>query len=160
MTFGENQDAVTSVRMVDGTLMYKVVYNQLHPLVLLRRALARELGHIILQHDGSKPDDVRTEEALCFARHFLCPRPVLRAIQSAGIPLTTEVVGNVTGCFERCIADMYQTPGVHIPPEMNRQVRDQFTPFINNFVRHQKYAIEKDKSSLANFGSFMDGYEE
>lgn len=160
MTFGANQDAVTSVRVFGGELRYTVVYNQMLPFVMVQRALARELGHIVLGHDGTKPDDVRTEEAKCFARHFLCPRPVLRAIQNAGIPLTTEVVGNVTGCFERCIAEMQRTPGCHVPAELNRKVHEQFSGYIDNFLSYQRFLAPEDQSSLANFGTFMDGYEE
>ena len=50
---------------------YIVVYNQLMPFVTVRKALARELGHIVLGHDGSRPEDVRNEEALRFAECLL-----------------------------------------------------------------------------------------
>ena len=69
----ENHDAVTSVHLNDGKLRYLVTYNQRLPMYLLQRALARELGHIVLGHDGSRPEDVRMAEAYCFAYHFLCP---------------------------------------------------------------------------------------
>ena len=51
----ENHDAVTSVHFEDGQLRYLVTYNQRLPFYLLQRALARELGHIVLGHDGSRP---------------------------------------------------------------------------------------------------------
>ena len=104
MMFSDSQDAATIVRRKNGELQYIIAYNQRLPFYMLQRGLARELGHIILEHDGSKPEDVRAKEALCFAQHFLCPRPVLMAVKNAGVPLTTEVVGNITGCFEHCIA--------------------------------------------------------
>ncbi|MBO7663582.1 MAG: hypothetical protein J6U01_09445, partial [Clostridia bacterium] len=54
----ESHDAVTSIHLDDGKLRYLVTYNQRLPFYLLQRALARELGHIVLGHDGSKPEDV------------------------------------------------------------------------------------------------------
>lgn len=155
-----NQDAVTNVKKRDGKLMYIVAYNQRLPFYMLQRALARELGHIILNHDGSRPEDVRMEEALCFARHLLCPRPLIKSIEQAGIPLTVEVIGNVTGCFERCLAGMRKTPAVHVPAEMNRQLKEQFADYVSNFVDFQRDIMRDDESMLANFGTYMEGYEE
>ena len=65
-----NQDAVTTVNVEDGKLRYLVAYNQALPQALVQRSLARELGHIVLGHDGSKPEDIRLEEAICFANHL------------------------------------------------------------------------------------------
>lgn len=160
MTFGQDQDAATFVRNTDGAQFYTVVYNQILPFVMLQRALARELGHIALQHSGAKPVAVRTEEAKVFARHLLCPRALIKSVQDAGVPLTTEVIGNLTGCFERCIADMQKTPGCHVPAELNRKVREQFAPYVENYLHYQRYLMVNDQSSLANFGTFMDNYEE
>ena len=71
--FGEHsQDAFTSVNMIGGKRCYIVAYNQMLPTFLVHRALARELGHIVLGHDGSRPEEVRMAEAYCFAHHFLC----------------------------------------------------------------------------------------
>ena len=155
-----NQDAVTTVRKMNGKLRYIVTYNQRLPFYMLQRALARELGHIILEHDGSRPEDVRIAEAVCFAQHFLCPRPVIRAIQEAGIPVTVEVVGNISGCYERCLAGMRKTPATHVPPALNRAVRSQFADYIENYVAFQSILKSEDESMLANFGTFMDGYQE
>jgi len=156
----ESHDAVTSIHFDDGQLRYLVTYNQRLPLYLLQRALARELGHIVLGHDGSRPEDVRMAEAYCFAYHFLCPRPLIYAIQQSGIPLTVEVLGAMTGCYERCLQNMRKTPPVHVPAELNRQVRDQFAEYMSNFLDFESYLTHSDESMLANFGTYMDGYEE
>ena len=159
--FGEsNQDAATAVVRDGDRLHYFVTYNQRLPFYLLQRALARELGHIVLGHDGSRPDDVRTEEALTFARHLMCPRPLIRAIQDAGIRLTTEVFGTITGCYERCIAGIQKTPGVHIPGIANIIVRGQFEDYVRDFVQFQAIAQEEDRSPLVDLGTYMDYYEE
>lgn len=156
----ENHDAVTSTHFEDGKLRYIVTYNQRLPLYLLQRALARELGHIVLGHDGSRPEDVRMEEAYCFAHHFLCPRPLIHAIQQSGIPFTIEMLGAMTGCYERCLVGMRKTPAVHVLPELNRKVKEQFKDYIENFLDFESYLSKTDDSMLVNFGSYMDGYEE
>lgn len=160
-TYGDmNTDAFTVVREVNGKLRYFVAYNLLLPEYLLQRAIARELGHIVLGHDGSRPEDVRMVEAMFFARHLLCPRPLIRAIQEAGIPITVETLGLITGCYERCLVGMQQSHGVHVAPELNRQIREQFAPYIVNFADCKSIIMNNDGSPLVNFGSFMDGYEE
>ena len=157
----EQHDAVTSVHLDDGWLRYIVTYNQRLPFYLIQRALARELGHIVLGHDGmTRPDDIRNAEALTFAHHLLCPRPVLQAIQEAGVRLTVEVVGNITGCYERCIAAIRREPGAIVPAELNRAVKGQFADHINNFLAFQKYFAKGDGSALADFGPYMDNYAE
>lgn len=156
----ESHDAVTSVHFDDGKLRYLVTYNQRLPFYLLQRAMARELGHIVLGHDGSRPEDVRMAEAYTFAHHFLCPRPLIHAVQQSGIPFTVEVLGAMTGCYERCLQGMRKTPPVHVDPALNRQVRDQFSDYISNFLDFESYLSKSDESMIANFGTYMDGYEE
>lgn len=159
--FGEqNRDAFTSVNLVDGEPQYLVTYNQRLAVNLFQRALARELGHIILHHDGTLPEHVRNEEARCFANHLLSPRPLIHSLQAANIRLTVEVLGNLTGCYEYCLSCMRKLPGAHIPAELNRTIRDQFMPYILNFFHFQRFAALSDGSSLADFGTFMDNYEE
>lgn len=63
----ENQDAITMFR--SGS--YLVIYNQELPCKTIRYAVARELGHIVMGHDGSRPEDVRMAEACHFAECFL-----------------------------------------------------------------------------------------
>lgn len=159
--YGEkNQDAFTTVQVVGDKKWYIVTYNQRLPVFLEQRALARELGHIVLGHDGSLPEDVRNAEAKAFAHHLLCPRPLIHAIQAAGLRFTMEVLGNLTGCNDYCITCMRKIPGTHVPAELNRKVRNQFMPFIVNFFEYQRVARHKDGSLMADFGTYMDGYEE
>ena len=62
-----NRDAVT----MHNCGRYLVIYNQKLPCEVVRRAVARELGHIVMGHDGSRPEDVRMAEANRFAEVFL-----------------------------------------------------------------------------------------
>ena len=154
------KDAFTLVKDVNGKLRYFVGYNMLLPEYVSQRALARELGHIVLGHDGSRPEEVRMMEAMFFARHFLCPRPLIRAIQDANIPITVETLGLITGCYERCLIGLQKAHGVHVAPELNRKIREQFKSYIDNFIDCQSILIENDESMLVHFGHFMDNYEE
>ena len=156
----ENHDAVSSVYLKNGRNHYLVAYNMRLPQYIVQRALAREMGHIVLGHDGTRPEDVRNAEALCFAHHLLCPRALIHAIQAAGVKITTEVLGNTTGCYERCLIGMRKTPATHVPPDLNRRIRDQFADYVSEFLDFQTYLSQEDDSMIANFGSFMDGYEE
>lgn len=157
----KNQDAFTSVQTTpDGRKLYIVTYNQMLPVFLEQRALARELGHILLGHDGSRPEDVRQEEAKAFAHHLLCPRPLIHAVQASGLRVTMEVLNNLTGCNDYCISCMRKIPATHVPPEMNRKIRDAFMPYFVNFFNYQRVATHKDGSQKADFGTYMDGYEE
>ena len=158
--FGQNQDAFTTVNKVGDKKQYIVTYNQQLPQVIIQRSLSRELGHIILGHDGTLPEDVRNEEARAFANHLLVPRPLIHAIRSAGIPITVEMLGNLTGCFDYCLSCMRRIPPVSVPVELNRAVRDQFSAYIDNFIEYHRTASLSDSTPLADFGTYMDNYEE
>jgi hypothetical protein len=127
---------------------------------LFQRGLARELDHIVLGHDDSRPEEVREEEARCFANHLLCPRALIYSLKATGLRITTEVLGNLTGCYDHCLSCMRKLPGVHVAPELNRLVRDQFMDYIINFFNYHRSVMHKDGSALADFGTYMDGYEE
>jgi len=155
-----NQDAVTTVFLAGGKQKYVVTYNQLLSTGIISRALARELGHIVLGHDGTRPEDVRQEEAKCFAHHLLCPRPLIHLIEATGLRMTTEIIANVTGFYDYCLSCIRKQPSVRVPAELNRKVRDQFMPYIMNLIDYQRYASLRDGSALADLGHYMEGYEE
>lgn len=156
----KNQDAATTVLLQDGQPFYIVAYNMKLSFALIQRALARELGHIVLGHDGSLPDEIRTAEARFFAHHLLTPRPLIKAIQESGILFTVELLGNATGCYEHCLSCMREHPGVRVDPALNRQVRDQFADYVKNFLSFELLLSLDDMSRVAFFGHFMDDYEE
>ena len=157
--FGANQDASTFYVNTEK-VKYIVAYNQRLPFYMLQSGLSRELGHIILGHDGSRPEEVRSAEAYCFAHHLLCPRPLIRAIQDANITLTVEVVGSMTGCYERHLSKLRKEPSVYVPPELNRKVKEQFSDHIDNFINFIRFFGTGDDSTLADLGEYMDKYEE
>ena len=160
--FVANQDAATfRLGMELGDVEYVVVYNTRLPFEIICRAIARELGHIVLGHDGqTRPQDVRRAEAMCFAHHLLAPRPILRLLQESGVPLTMNMLSDATGCIDECVDDMRAIPGVHVPAEINRQVKKQFARWIREYIRFHQASHKVDRSPVIDLGTFMDGYEE
>lgn len=161
--FGANQDAATfglvMPRMED--VDYVLFYNMRLPEEIINRAIARELGHIVLGHNGIlRPGSVRHSEAMCFAHHLITPRPIIRIIQDSGTPLTVSVLSQVTGCSEECVEDMRKIPGAHVPKELNRKIRELFEPHILEYIRFHLASPMQDKSPVLDFGTFMDNYEE
>ena len=156
----ESRAAVTTVQQIDGKTSYVVVYNQRMPFVLLQRALARELGHIVLGHDGTRPVEVRMAEAYAFALHFLCPRPLIKLLQESPYPLTVETLGNVTGCYGACLEKMNNLPGANVPAALNRKIKEQFADYVHDFMRYLPILSKEDNSPVADFGSYMDNYTE
>ena len=160
-TFGcSNQDAVTTVFVDGDELKYVVTYNRMLSTGIIGRALARELGHILLGHDGSRPEEVRNEEAKCFAHHLLCPRPLIHLLQATGIRLTVEAMGNITGFYDHCLSCIRKQPAVKVPAKLNKMVSMQFMPYVMNLFDYQRYASMRDGSALADLGAYMDYYEE
>ena len=156
----ENRDVVTSIDTGGEKPHYLVVYNLRLPHYIIQRAMARELGHIVLGHNGTRPEDVRDKEARCFAYNLLCPRQLISALSNAGIKLTIETIGNITGCYGNYISEMGFIPGAHIPAELNRIVRDQFEQYITDILDCKTILTNGEGTSLANFGTYMDNYEE
>ena len=159
--FGNNQDAATFKMNGMENIDYVVIYNMKLPYEDIRRAIARELGHIVLGHDGqTRPTDVRRAEAMCFAHHLLTPRPIIHLLMQSGLPITMNVLAHTTGCSEDCVEEIREIPGVDVDAELNRQVRDLFAPHINEYIRFHKAAPKPDKSQVIDFGTYMDGYKE
>ena len=161
--FGVNQDAATfHLNLTDmQDVQYVVVYNMRLPFEIIWRGIARELGHIVLRHNGvTRSTEARRAEAMCFAHHLLCPRPIINLIRQSGMPLTISALANTTGCSDECVEDMQMIPGVHTPPETNRQIRDQFARGITEYIRFHSMSPMADKSPLVDLGTYMDFYEE
>lgn len=155
--FPNNQDAVTSCFIEERKRNYIVAYNQQLPIHTAQKALARQLGHVMLEHDGSRPDDIRTAEETCFAYNLLCPRPLIRAVQEAGITITMNVLTNMTSCDSDCVAGMKDLQGGDVPAELNRKVKKNFADYVANFVNYRK-TVTVDHSDPVDFGSYMERY--
>ena len=158
-----NQDAATFHLDLPGVddVKYVVVYNMRLPFEIIWRAIARELGHIVLGHDGvTRSMEARMQEAVCFSHHLISPRPVLNFLRLSGLPFTLNVLTNTTGCAEECVQEMQSIPGAHVPPALNAQVRDLFVPHLREYVDFYLASHKQDRSPLLDLGTFMDNYEE
>lgn len=155
--FSKTQDAVTSCFIENGQKNYVVAYNQRLPIHTAQKALARQLGHVVLEHDGSRPDDVRKAEETCFAYHLLCPRPLIHAVQEAGIEITMNVLTSMTSCDSDCVAGMKDLQCAHVPAELNRKVKALFADYVKNFVNYRK-TVTVDNSAPVDFGHYLEGY--
>ena len=159
--FGINQDAATFKMHGMEDVEYVVIYNMKLPYEDIRRSLARELGHIVLGHDGqTRSTEVRRAEALCFAHHLLTPRPIVSMLLESGMPLTANVLVHTTGCSSDCVDEIQEIPGVRVDPELNRQVKALFEPHIGEYIRFHKAAPRHDNSAVLDLGTYMDLYEE
>jgi len=156
--FGKNLDAVSSISTEGGVTRYIVAYNSFLPFAMVQRALAREMGHIVLGHNGYS--DENNEEALCFAYHLLCPRPLIHALEASCLRITKDLLANLTGVFDQTLTSMRRLPSTDVPASLNRFVRNQFTPFIMNFFEFYQTVLPNDGSAVADFGNFMGGYVE
>lgn len=74
---GETLDALSCVRKKGDFLQYIVLYNERLAPYLINKALARELAHVVLEHDGTEPEKIWKEESNCFAYHFLYPYSII-----------------------------------------------------------------------------------
>ena len=158
--FGINQDAAT-FRLDMDDVQYMVIFNIKLPFEDIRRAIARELGHIVLGHDGqTRSTEVRRAEALCFAHHLLTPRPIVNMIQQSAIPFTLNVLVHTTGCSADCVEEIREIPGTNVSQELNRKVKELFEPHISEYIRFHQSANKPDNSPLIDFGTYMDGYQE
>lgn len=158
--FGTNQDAATfHLDMnIDG-VEYVVVYNMRLPHEIIMRGIARELGHIVLKHDGAtRSTEVRMAEALTFAHHLITPRPIIHQLRQEVI-ITMNVLTATTGCSDSCVEELRTIPGVCVPADLNRKVRNLFSRGIGEYIRFHK-AQGADNAPPLDFGSYMDNYTE
>ena len=159
--FGGNQDAATFRLYGMDDVQYVVVYNMKLPYEDIRRAIARELGHIVLGHDGeTRSTDVRKAEAMCFAHHLLTPRPIINMIRQSKLPFTLNVLVHTTGCSEDCVEEIREIPGTKVSPELNRKVSELFFPHISEYIRFHLLSKKQDNSPVIDFGTYMEDYEE
>lgn len=159
--FGNQDAALFRLSMPElPEVNYVVFYNMLLPDEVIRRAIARELGHIVLGHDGvTRSMEARMAEALCFAHHLLTPRPIIHMLQQT-VPVTLNMLVETTGCSESCVEEMRTIPSARVPAELNRQVQVLFAPHIQEYIRYHQERRFVDNSPVIDFGTYMAGYEE
>ena len=156
--FGRCSDAFSMIDTKNGRTTYLVAYNDMLPFTILQRSLSREFGHVALGHTERTKEN--EDEAQFFARHFVCPRPLVHIMQSISMRITEDLLGNLTGVFHQSIVSIRNSPGVAVPARLNKFVGNQFLPFLLKFYEYYRDVMPKDGSALVDFGTYMDKYEE
>lgn len=145
----------------DGTPHYTFAFNRQEAIGRVRCALAVELGHVYLGHVGYRENDQRMAEALCFAHHFVFPRPLIKLLQDRGFVFTYESFSRVFGDCSWCIDNLLSSAPVSVPAELNILLRDQFMPYVEDLASSGVLSLPVDPSDkVLDFSGYMAGYEE
>lgn len=162
---------LTTYRRIDGMVMssvrsdsqqsYLFAVNRDVPMGKLRLALAVELGHIYLGHVGYRREDISRQEAECFATHLEFPRPLIRLLAERGFVFTEESFQRIFGDCEWCLDSILHAEPVTVSPELNRLLKEQFTPYVNSLDAMGVLKIPaRSGETVLNFDRYMAGYEE
>ena len=124
-TFTTEQDSLTMVNKNGDNLQYIVIYNKALPPYRLRLALAQELGHVILNHDGKTSEEIWSEESLAFALHFMFP---VKLLTQTGEQKKTIYYRPVCGSLlwemkSICTFDSIDSMKVYVAEEKNKHAR-------------------------------------
>ena len=130
------------------------------PLGKLKLAIAIEIGHIYLGHGfniiGS---DKATTEAECFALHLEFPRAMIRLLHERNVVLTKSSFSRIFGDCEWCLDSILNARPVRISPELNRLLKEQFTPYVDRLEDDGVFLIPSRGEEL-DLSRYMAGYEE
>lgn len=155
---GKFRDACLMILSENGKKKYMIAYNDLLPDLVLQKALAVELGHVVLSHTERSAEN--EDEANFFALHLLCPRPLVHLMQAISMRITEDLLANLTGILQQTLIAMRRAPGVAVSAHTNRFIGNQFLPFLLNYFEYYRDVKPPDGSALVDFGTFMDNYTE
>lgn len=145
----------------DGSPHYIFSVDRDAPIGELCLTLAVHIGHIYLGHTGNQKECTRRQEAECFAVHLRYPRPMIRLLTERGYVFTKETFSRIFGYCDPCLESMLNANPVSVSPELNRLVKEQFTPYVNvlDEMGILKMGYNKEEKVL-DFSRYMAGYEE
>lgn len=151
--------ALTVHERPDGSPHYLFAVNRNAPIGELSLMLSVNIGHIYLGHMGDPHVCSRRQEAECFAVHLRYPRPMIRLLTERGYVLTRETFSRIFGYCDTCLDSMLKARPVVTSPELNRLVKEQFTPYVNMLEENGVLAMPHGDDVL-DFSAYMAGYEE
>lgn len=144
----------------EGKIHHLFAVNRNAPLGHLKLALAVELGHIYLGHSKYLLDArKKREEAQCFAIHLEFPRALIRMLEERGFVFTKKTFSRIFGDCEWCLDSILNASPVVVSPELNRLVKEQFTPYVNQLDEIGILSIPVHGEEL-DLSTYMAGYEE
>ena len=161
-TFRSANDMVMSCiyKGKNGQKEYMFAVNRDAPMGKVRLALAVELGYIYLGQEKMLTEGNRhLQEAECFAIHFEFPRPFIKLLQERGYRFTMESFSRIFGDCEWCIETMMNAEPRTISPDLNRLLKEQFTPYVNMLEEIGVLSIPAEGEEL-DLSRYMAGYED
>ena len=158
----ENELAMSFVyKKSDGSPHYLFAFNRKKPIGEVRFALAVELGHIYLGHTGYRDNETRFAESLCFTHHLIFPRPLIKLLQERGFIFTNRSFARIFGECSDFLDELVTSPSVTISAELNRAVKEQFTPYVDALADAGILSLPMDPSEqILDLSQYMQGYEE
>jgi len=167
VTFDEEKDEYNKGTIVsyqiekrkNGNIHYAFHTNNNAPIGFISLSLAVYLGDIYLGH--GLHHTVNWNDARCFAMHLMFPRPVIKLLDERGYAFTEKSFAKIFGFYDWCIDALKNAPPVETSPELNRLVKEQFTPYIDlldEIGELEQGEIGEEK--LLDLKKYMAGYEE
>ena len=144
----------------NGHEQFLIAVNRFAPMGKLKLMLAVGLGHIYLGHSNHVRNKTqKNQEAECFAIHLEFPRALIRLLQERNFVFTKESFSRIFGDCEWCLDSILNAKPVTISPELNRLVKDQFTPYVNKLEEIGILSIPPNGEEI-DLSMYMEGYEE
>ena len=76
-----------------------------------------------------------------------------------GYKLTKDTFSRIFGDCEWCLDSILNAEPVHIVPELNRMVKEQFTPYVDS-LDYIGINMIPPEGELLDLSQYMKGYEE
>ena len=158
----DDEIVVSSVHeMPDGNVQHIFAVNRNAPIGELCLLLSIHIGHIYLGHIGEQHECKKRQEAECFAVHFRYPRPVIKLLMEKGFVFTRESLSRIFGFIDPCMNSMQKAQPVSTSPELNRLVKEQFTPYINLLDEMGMLSIKPaEGEQIIDLTNYMEGYKD
>lgn len=160
--YGKPNRVVMSTTYTEGgRTEYLFGVNRSVPLGNVRLALAVELGHAFMGHPDALVDTYKYEkEAECFALHLEFPRPLIRLLQERGYKMTKRRFERIFGDCDWCVETIRNAVPVHVSPELNRLVKEQFVPYVDRLERTGIFSMPVWSTEELDLSRYMAGYED
>lgn len=152
---------LTVQKRQDGRPHYLFAVNRNAPIGELSLMLSVNIGHIYLGHTGDPHICSRRQEAECFAVHLKFPRPVIQLLTERGYVLTRESFSRIFGYCDTCMDSILNANPVTTSPDLNRLVKDQFTPYVDTLEEIGVFRMHRaEEEEVIDLSRYMAGYQD
>lgn len=143
-----------------GRESYLFTVNRKAPMGELRLELAVALSHVYLGHGFNSISTPKAmQEAGCFALHLEFPRAMIKLLQERGVMLTKRMFSRIFGDCDECIDFILDAEPVTISPELNRIVKEQFTPYVDK-LEDAGLFLDDPVGEELDLSRYMKGYKD